>query len=225
MSKPPQTRNRLVVTFTLSQEVVEYLAGVAAASGRSRSAVVEEAVRYHRERVGAGDLAAVFVQLDELRAQINRRTAMSSACTIQRYVDPRHVEEALADVQKWVEQHQQELRDDADPEKRVRASAWAFVSRNFTSKPEDVWPNALDLAGRSLAFMARSDAGADVLLWINSHSGRLEELGDGERLERRVDLLADWIFYYAVYIDLEGARDGALEMAALATFFMARSRA
>ena len=87
-------------------------------------------------------------------------------------------------------------------------------------------PNALDLAGRSLAFMARSDAGADVLLWINSHSGRLEELGDGERLERRVDLLADWIFSLRrLHRFLEGARDGALEMAALATFFMARSRA
>jgi hypothetical protein len=150
---------------------------------------------------------------------------LSSAFAVQRYVEPRHVDEALADVEKWVEQHQQELRADPDPEKRVRASAWAFVERNFTSKPEDVWPNALELAGRSLAFMARSDAAADVLMWINSHSGRLEELGDGERLERRVDQLADWIFYYAVYIDLEGARDGALEMAALATFFMARSRA
>lgn len=48
--KTRQTRNRPVRAFTLSVQAVGYIEKVAAASGRSHSAVVEEAIRNHPSR-------------------------------------------------------------------------------------------------------------------------------------------------------------------------------
>ncbi len=48
VAKARQTRNRLVKAFTLSLQAVGYIERVAAASGRSHSAIVEEAIRNHQ---------------------------------------------------------------------------------------------------------------------------------------------------------------------------------